>query len=312
MNEKDKKKPDEPRKDEVQKDLDDILGQLKESEKSPPAPLPKSRREKKPAKPTPPPEKPAAAENPPRSEPEELEDILEKISEKKEAEEPAPEKMNVFQRIIGIFTNPRPVFEYLRSHPDYITPLLIVIAASIIANVLIYDLALDQRVERIEQNDRLPDEQRDAMIENINSSRYGMKRIIFSYVFPPLGVIIVFAIVSAIFLLIGNTILGGKARFVQVFSAYSYSALIMAIAANIVLIPLMLARQSIDVNASPTIFMPASMENSALYRFLGSFDIFTIWFLVVFGIGFAVIYRFSQLKGLATVFTTWLIYIIIF
>jgi hypothetical protein len=34
--------------------------------------------------------------------------------------------------------------------------------------------------------------------------------------------------------------------------------------------------------------------------------------LAVFGIGFAVIYRFTQLKGILSVFITWLLYVLIF
>jgi hypothetical protein len=52
--------------------------------------------------------------------------------------------------------------------------------------------------------------------------------------------------------------------------------------------------------------------STALYNFIGSFDIFTVWFLIVFGIGFAVIYRFSKLKALASVFIAWLAYVVIF
>lgn len=296
------KKDQEQGKEDVQKDLEEILGKLSESENKAAQP------EKKPAEKSEEPPEPVKEPTPSASEeePESLEGILDKISEK---EEP-PEELSVFQRIWGIFVKPVQVFEYLRVKPDFLVPLILIILVSVAVNLKVYDIAIQDQIAKIEENDRIPDEQKDLIIDRMEESRHGTKRIINSFVVPPVSVLIIFALVSAIFLFIGNILLGGKARFAQIFSIYCYSYLIITIAGTIVKLPLWLAKQTMQVETSLALLVPETASKT-LHNILSSFDIFTLWFLVVFGIGFAVIYRFSQLKGILSVFIAWFIWVLI-
>lgn len=304
----DKKKKDDDirdnnlKKDENQKELEDILGKISEREQPAEEPSAADKKETEP-------DSPGNQEgNAGKEEPEGLEDILDKISEKEEA--PSYE-LGFLQRVIGIFVNPSRVFEYLRFKPDYLTPLILTILISMGVSALVYDIALNEQITRIEQNDRIPDEQKNNIIDKMEESRQGPRRIIYNTVVPAIGVLIAFTVVSAIFLFIGNILLGGKAKFVQIFSAYGYAYLVVAIAGTVVKLPLWLSQQTLKVDLSPGIFFPESAIHTTLYRFVSSFDIFTLWFLVVFGIGFAIIYRFSQLKGVLSVSIAWLLYVVI-
>ncbi len=294
--------------DEVKKELDEILGKLTEKEE---AETKKTESDKKPE-----PEEiverispPGASETDESEHPEEenVEAILEKITEKEE-EEPV-EEMGVVQRVINVFTNPQRLFRYLRVKPDVVTPILLVIFISILTSTLIYDIAINDQITRIEQNDQLPDDRKDMIIDQIEASKHGTKRIIYNYLLPPIGVIITFSVVAAIFLFIGNVILGGKTSFKHMLSVYGYSYLVVAIAGTVVKLPLWLAKGTLQLTFSPAVFL--SDTQTTLYRLLSAFDVFTLWFLVVFGIGFAIIYRFTQLKGILSVFITWFIYVLI-
>lgn len=293
---------DEQRDDDIRKDLDDILGKISESEGA--------------SEPSAAPEQPAAPQEPSEStkaaKPEEaegLDNILEKISEKEE--EPV-EELSIFHRIVGIFVNPTKVFTYLRAKPEYLVPVILTILISITTSFFVYDIAIDDQVKRFEQSEKFTEEQRDMIIDKIEDSRSGTKRILYTYVVPAISVLIIFTLVSAIFLFVGNIMLGGKARFVQVFSAYAYAYLILAIVGTAVKLPLWISQHTMKVDTSPAVFLPASIEHTALYRFIASFDVFTVWFLIVFGIGFAIIYRFSQLKGILAVVISWLVYVALF
>jgi len=293
---------DEQRDDDIRKDLDDILGKISESEGA--------------SEPSAAPEQPAAPQEPSEStkaaKPEEaegLDNILEKISEKEE--EPV-EELSIFPRIVGIFVNPTKVFTYLRAKPEYLVPVILTILISITTSFFVYDIAIDDQVKRFEQSEKFTEEQRDMIIDKIEDSRSGTKRILYTYVVPAISVLIIFTLVSAIFLFVGNIMLGGKARFVQVFSAYAYAYLILAIVGTAVKLPLWISQHTMKVDTSPAVFLPASIEHTALYRFIASFDVFTVWFLIVFGIGFAIIYRFSQLKGILAVVISWLVYVALF
>ena len=299
-----KKDREEGKEEDVQKDLEEILGKLSESEKK--TTQPEQKPEEKP-------EQPAGVEkesapSAPTEEPESLEGILDKISETPGEE--VPEELSVIQRIWGIFVNPKQVFEYLRAKPDFIIPLVFIIIVSVAVNLAVYDIAIQDQIAKIEESERIPDEQKDLIIDRMEESKHGIKHIISVFVVPPINVLIIFGLVSGIFLFIGNILLGGKARFAQIFSIYCYSYLIITIAGTIVKLPLWLAKQTVQVETSLALLVPETASKT-LHNILSSFDVFTLWFLIVFGIGFAIVYRFSQLKGILSVFIPWFIWVLI-
>jgi len=290
--------------EETQKDLDEILGQLKESDKA--------TKEEKKMSPT---EGPTESHKevrpqPDEPEPEGLEQILDSISEKGD-QEPV-EDMSVVQRIVGVFTGPAQVFQYLRVKPDFIVPLILAILIGVASGFMFYDIALDDQIAKYEQNDQLSDEQRSQIIDRIEQSRTGTIRLLSPLVFAPLGVLFIYAVISLIFWFMGNVLLGGKARFKQVFSIFSYSYLIIILLESVVQYPLILSKQTVKIDMSPAVLLNTAEMSHTLANFISSFDIFHLWFLVVFGIGFSIIYGFSKLKGVVSVFIAWLLYILIF
>jgi len=290
-------------KKDSQQELDDILGKLKESDRT------SSERRQKELE-----DKHSVPDRSGRSneinEPEGLDQILQSITEKPE-EKPA-EELNFLQRVIGIFTNPERVFRYLRVKPDFILPLLLAVILTMISSLFIYDIAINDQIATIEKNENIPDDRKELMIDQISGSQQGIQKMLFMLVVPPISILVLYALISAIFLFIGNIILGGKARFVQLLSIYSYSYLIVMLLGMIVKVPLILARQTTQVNLSPAVFFSPEQVGQAIFNFIQSFDIFNIWFIIVFGIGFAVIYAFSKPKGIISVIIAWLLYVIIF
>jgi hypothetical protein len=304
---RDREKPEETggEQEKSNKELEEILGQLKESgNRSDDAPKIKSDSSEKAS--------PQSQSGNPESggEPEGIEQILESISEK--PEEIPVEKQNPFQRIINVFIAPTRLFEYLRAKPDFIIPLILAILVSMFSAYRLYDMAIDSRISSLEQNDRIPAERRDLMIDQLEASKTGTIKIISTFIVPPISLIIIYSLISAIFLLIGNVFLGGKARFKQIFSAFSYSYLIVILLGSLIKIPLILSKQTLKVDMSPAVLFRQLGEGSLLYKFINSFDVFTVWFVIVFGIGFAVIYRFSKLKGVVSVSIAWLVYVLVF
>jgi len=290
-------------KPDSQKELDDILGKLKESERT------SSERRQK--------EQEEQHSLPDRSsksneidEPEGLDQILQSITEKPE-DKPA-EELNFLQRVTGIFTNPERVFQYLRVKPDYVLPILLAFLLTIVSSLFVYDIAINDQISNIEKNDNIPDDRKQLMIDQISGSQQGIQKILFMFVVPPISILLIYALFSGIFLFIGNIILGGKARFVQLLSIFSYSYLIPMLLGTVIKVPLILSRQTTQVNLNPAVFFTPEQLGQAMYNFVQSFDIFNIWFILVFGIGFAVIYAFSKPKGLISVLIAWLLYVLIF
>lgn len=294
----------EESRQESDQERDDILNQLSETKGQ------KSSGRKQPPKQ----EKPEKAAEKPSGESEEAEDleslIDKKITEQPQSQEPV-EEMSAMQRVIGIFTSPQNVFQYLSRKPEFWIPVIIAIIAGVVASYLVYDIAITDTIASYEQMD-MPDQQRDMIIDSIESRRTGAWRYVSIFVFPIIGVFAIFALVALAYWFIGNVILGGKAKYKQVFSAFAYSYLILAIVGTLVKIPLMLSKETIRVQTSLAAFMSNEASKTALYRFLDAFDVFTIWMLVVFAIGYAIIYRFSQVKAFMGVFISWLLYVLVF
>jgi hypothetical protein len=149
-------------------------------------------------------------------------------------------------------------------------------------------------------------------MDGIEEGRYGARRYLSIFVFAPLGLAVLYLVASALFLFVGNIVLGGKAKYVQVLSVFSYTFLILMITGLVLKLPFMLSNQSIDFNTSFSLFLPVAAKDTSIYRLLSAFDIFTLWFLAVFAIGFSIIYRFSQLKAFLSVFITWFIWVILY
>jgi hypothetical protein len=306
---KDPKDQNEEKKDEGHQDedqeRDDILGQLSEKEGQ------ESPKKKEPAE-----ESPKEEVKPVSSEPdtEDSEDIGSLIDEKltDQSQSEPVEEMSAMQRVIGVFTSPQKVFQYLSAKPEFWVPIIITIIIAVVTSFLVYDIAINETIQNYEQNENIPDEQRDMILDSIEERRQGAWRYMSILLFPIVGTFVVFALVALAYLFIGNVILGGKARFKQIFSAFAYSYLILVIVGTIVKLPLMLSKETINIQTSLAAFMSDEASRTALYRFLDGFDIFTIWMLAVFAIGYAVIYRFSQVKAFMGVFVSWILYILVF
>ena len=71
------------------------------------------------------------------------------------AEEP---KMNFFNKLIGIFTNPSSVFQNLAVYPDWLWPMIVMVVLAIGSGFLVKDIAIDAQMDRIGKSERIPDE----------------------------------------------------------------------------------------------------------------------------------------------------------
>jgi hypothetical protein len=289
--------------DETKKDLDDILGKIKESDGKGTGEKAKLDDGEELI------QKMHAKGKESEDESEGLEQILDSISEKEEVV-PTGE-MNFLQRFFGIFTSPGKVFDYLKVKPDYLIPLVIALLISVLSSYLFYDIAITDQIDRIEQNDNIPAERKDAIIDQMESGKEGTQRMVSTFVIAPVAVLVIYLLVSAIFLFIGSVLLGGKAKYKQILSVYSYSYLIVIFLSTLIKTPLILAKRTTKIQMSPAVFLDADQISTALYNFIGSFDIFVVWFLVVFALGFSTIYGFSKLKGVVSVFIAWLLYVLI-
>jgi len=102
---------------------------------------------------------------------------------------------------------------------------------------------------------------------------------------------------------------GGKGRFRHARAVVAWSMLIAALG-ELVKLPIMIARESMVVETGPTLFFKNLEPSDRLFKFLSSFDIFTIWWMVVMVVALAVAYRSSRGKAAVAVAVLWILLIL--
>ena len=97
-------------------------------------------------------------------------------------------------------------------------------------------------------------------------------------------------IVAGLALGVFNALLGGDASFKQVFAVVAHSGMVLTLG-GLFTLPLDYARETVASPTSLTVFLPMLEDNTFLAKFLGSFDLFRIWWAMNLAIGLGVLYR---------------------
>jgi hypothetical protein len=101
-----------------------------------------------------------------------------------------------------------------------------------------------------------------------------------------------------------------SAKFQKRLSVSSYSALI-SVLGGVVGAATMIAKKSLEVSLSIGLFFPFLEKSNFLFRLLSQMNFFTIWSLVVFGIGLSVVGKMSAKRSWLLVFALWVVVIVL-
>lgn len=218
-----------------------------------------------------------------------------------ENEPVTPPSKGFAARVMGVFFSPGETFEDIARRPTVLAPLLFLF---LIQATVIYVIipAQGQDAALFTENSsffqRLPEEKRAELIEQqINPSR--TRRMVSAF-FGPVAIFVFLTIASLLFWGVGN-LLGGQPTFKRVLSMLLFASMIGLVAGSLIKLPLVLSRNTLaGVTFSPAMFMPELDIASPRYRLLAIFDLFSIWGMVVTGIGFAKVSRISTAAGVIT------------
>ncbi len=194
-------------------------------------------------------------------------------------------------RILGIIFAPRATYADVAARPAWLGAMLVVLVLTggstfaFLSTDIGKNAMLDQQRQTMESfGVKLNEQAMQRMEEGAGRAPYFA--VISQAVFLPVAALAVAGIVLAVF----NAILGGDARFKQVFAIVVFSGVIFALGAIFVL-PLDYARETMSSPTTLSVFLPFLEENSFLARFLGSIDLIRVWWFVSLSIGLAVLYR---------------------
>lgn len=217
-------------------------------------------------------------------------------------------QMSIFEKILNVFIEPRKTFENLYQKPDWIIPTTILVVVMVVFTMLVMPIALPEQMEKQRQKY----EERgmtDQEIERAMAVGEKAGKII-GPISSGITSIVVVLVVAGVLLFIGNIILGGESSYKKMLAVVAYSSMI-GILNLILLLPLILSKQTMNVNFSLAAFLSADSIKTITYQLLSKVDFFSIWNIFVTGIGFSVMYKFSTKKSIITIAVLYTIYAVV-
>ncbi len=210
----------------------------------------------------------------------------------------AANEPGIFEKIFNVFVAPQKTFESVDRKPDWLVPMAIVVIIAIFYSIMIMPIAMNEGMDKqrvkMEERGMSPDEIDRAMEMG---KKFGN---VFGIVGGSVGPILYLLLIAGLFLFIGNTILAGQTTYTRMLSVVSYTSLIGSVG-SLILLPLILSKKTMEVSFSLASFLSVESSESFLYQLLKKIDFFTIWQIIVAGIGFAIIYKFTTKKGIAAI-----------
>ena len=223
-----------------------------------------------------------------------------------------PPAKNSFQRIAGVLFAPVDTFRDIARKPDILVPLLIlVVIGAVCAALLVPHMDFDAMMRtQMEQSGRQMSE---ADMERASKMGAAFGKAM-AYASPVLS-LIVWAVIAGV-LLLAFRLMGGEGTFKQAYSATLYAWIPNAIS-GIVTTIVAVARGKVDpatmatlVKSNPA-FLVDMKDNPILFSLLSSLDVFTIWTLILFVLGFAALSKMSRAKSAAIVISLWLVTVVV-
>ncbi|HYS54801.1 MAG TPA: Yip1 family protein [Thermoanaerobaculia bacterium] len=216
---------------------------------------------------------------------------------------PAAPKPSGVQRIVGVLISPDETFASIARQPDFLVPLILILVGSVIGGII-----FAQRVDFMSAA-REAMEERGNMTEAQIDSAVRIGSIIgksFAYASPLVSVIAL--LVVAAVMLLAFRLMGGEGTFQQAFATTTY-AWMPGLIKSIIITIIIAVKSGVTAVDLPTLvrsnlaFLVTMKEHPMLFSLLASIDIFGIWTLVLFIIGFAHVGKVSKAKSAAIVIT---------
>jgi hypothetical protein len=207
-------------------------------------------------------------------------------------EQPAPEPMSFPARLLGVFISPGETFADIARKPDFIAPLILsVMAAVAVTETMLAKIGMERIVRAsIQQSSRASTMSADQMEQAVRQG--AAVGGVIAHIAGFLGTPIFLLFIAGLGLLILNLILGAPAKFKTTFSVAAYANLPTVIGASMA-IALILFGDPEQFN--PRNFIPSNVgfflspqgTSKPLYMLASSLDIFTLWVLILLGLGFS-------------------------
>ena len=220
-------------------------------------------------------------------------------------------QMGALSKILGVFYEPSRVFGSLNKKSDWLLPFIITfIIGFAVYYVTLPIMSRDMKVsvtKNIEKyRDYMTAEQFDETMQRLEEQFADP----FKWYSPLIILVMTFValiVISAISLVSGNFLFGGKANFWIIMSVIAYASLI-GLLGEVARGALIMARGDIGVYTGLGLLKDVD-DGSFLFYLFRQIDAFTIWRIATTAIGLGVLYNMKPKKFAYVLIPIWLIFI---
>ncbi len=224
-------------------------------------------------------------------------------------------KSSPVSAIFRVFYEPTKVFGTLTGKLQWLLPLIIIAVIwgafwHITRPIMTQDMK--QNVYRMMEKYRqyMTEEQYNEQMARIDRQFQEAMENPFKWYYPLIAIglpLVFFLIISAVSIITGNFIFGGKANFWIVMNVVAFAAII-GLLGDIVRDLMIISKGTMYVYTGLGLLKPID-DGSILYYLLRQVDIFSVWRIVVTCIGLGVIYKMKPKKFGYVIFPVWIVFI---
>ena len=222
-----------------------------------------------------------------------------------------------FQNLIDVYFSPREAFTRIVRSPRFLLPLVGYVVL-VLGFTGIWMQKMDARefmkvqIEESGQADRIPAEQREAIIE-----QQAKWMPIFAWVMGPVGIAVTLLVIAGVLMFIYRFFYSSEVTFRQAFAIVTW----IFFAVGLVSTPLMLLVLQLkgDWNINPQeviqanlgLFLEKSSAAKPLWALLSSIDLFSLWMVFLLAVGFGVASKKTTGSAIWGVAIPWILIVLV-
>jgi hypothetical protein len=218
--------------------------------------------------------------------------------------------MDLFNRLQGIFFNPKVTLKAISEKPIWISALIILLIASALFNYVTAPYLQKDTLQLLQSSDKLQERMgEDRFNEMINRTKNPTKAsvLLSNLLFKP-GALLVGILFSSLIILAIGRMFSTEGNYKQVLAAVLHANFIDKILGNALRLVLILTRKSfMQTTTSLALFFPKLEVTSPAFIILSQVDFFQLWLFGVLGYGLSSIFKIELKKALILSYSFWVL-----
>jgi hypothetical protein len=218
--------------------------------------------------------------------------------------------MDFFERLSGVFFNPRKTFEGLADKPTWpgmlIVVLVILVTYTLVVSPYTRHDQLQMMKESVKLKERVGEERYNQQLRSLEGP-VTTAQIVQTAVFTPLWFVVA-ALLQALILLMMGRFVTSQGTFKQVFSALVHASLINVLLGNALRLGLIFVRKStLQTSTSLTVLFPRMEVMSTASIILSQVDVFQLWMFGILAFGLSAAFKVDLKKSLFISYSVWVL-----